>query len=191
VYATNYLTPKKGNMNKKNPFKAFFCLLIFIFTASISKSQTVGNFKLISSAFEEGKTIPDKYTCDGANVSPPLSWSGFSEKTKSFAIIMDDPDAPMGIWVHWVIYNIPNNVTSLEEKKNASAIKAIDGTNSWDQTGYNGPCPPGGSHHYLFKLYALDKILTQTKEMTKAELLDAMKGHILGETTLTGLFRVE
>jgi Raf kinase inhibitor-like YbhB/YbcL family protein len=176
-------------MNSK-PFKVIFCLLIFIFTAAISKSQTTA-FKLISSAFDEGKTIPDKFTCDGTNVSPPLSWSGSPEKTKSFAIIMDDPDAPMGTWVHWVIYNIPSTVTSLEEKKSASEIKAIDGLNSWDQTGYNGPCPPGGAHHYIFKLYALDKVLAQKEGLTKDELLAAMKNHILSETTLTGMFRVE
>lgn len=178
-------------MNAKNTFKAIFLLLLFIFTASISKSQTETKFKLISSAFEEGKPIPDKYTCDGANVSPPLSWNGIPEKTKSFAIIMDDPDAPMGTWVHWVIYNIPGTVTSIEEKKGAAEIKAIDGLNSWPEKGYNGPCPPGGTHHYVFKLYALDKILAQTKDMTKADLLDAMKNHILGETTLTGIFRIE
>ena len=104
---------------------------------------------------------------------------------------MDDPDAPMGTWVHWVMYNIPGTVTSLEEKKSAEQIKAIDGLNSWEEKGYNGPCPPGGTHKYNFKLYALDTTLTAKEGMTKDELLEAMKGHILGETTLTGLFRVE
>lgn len=177
-------------MNQKVPSKPYIFLLILMTITSIAKAQTAASFKLISPAFETGKTIPDKYTCDGTNVSPALSWSGFPEKTKSFAIIMDDPDAPMGTWVHWVVYNIPNTVTSLEEKKGAAAIKAIDGLNSWDETGYNGPCPPGGTHHYHFKLYALDKVLSQTKSLTKDELLDAMKGHMLGEATLTGLFRV-
>lgn len=174
-------------MNPKNLFKATFIAMILI--ASLSKSQTASNFKLVSSAFAEGKTIPDKYTCDGANISPQLSWSGFPEKTKSFAIIMDDPDAPMGTWVHWVVYNIPSTTTSLEEKKNVADIKAVDGLNSWDEKGYNGPCPPDGAHHYHFKLYALDKVLSQTKALTKDELLHAMKGHILGETALIGLFR--
>jgi len=178
-------------MNTQNAVKTPFFLLIFIFMASISKSQTSSNFKLISSAFEEGKPIPAKYTCDGANIPPPLSWSGVTEKTKSYAIIMDDPDAPMGTWVHWVIYNIPGTVTSLEEKKSVAEIKAIEGLNSWNEKGYNGPCPPGGTHHYNFKLYALDKSLTPKEGMTKAELLEAMKGHILGETTLTGLFRIK
>lgn len=178
-------------MNTQNAFKTTFFLLIFIFMASISQSQTASNFKLISSAFEEGKPVPAKYTCDGSNVSPALSWSGFPEKTKSFAIIMDDPDAPMGTWIHWVMYNIPGTVTSLEEKLSVAKIKATDGVNSWGDTGYNGPCPPDGAHRYIFKLYALDKTLNLKEGMDKAELLEAMKGHILSEATLTGLFRVE
>jgi hypothetical protein len=102
---------------------------------------------------------------------------------------MDDPDAPMGTWVHWVIYNIPGTITSLQEKKSAEQIKSIDGLNSWNEKGYNGPCPPDGTHRYNFKLYALDKILNPKEGMTKEELLEAMKGHILGGTSLTGLFR--
>ncbi|MES2775033.1 MAG: YbhB/YbcL family Raf kinase inhibitor-like protein [Bacteroidota bacterium] len=170
--------------------KTNFLLLIFILMAGISKSQTASDFKLISSAFKEGKPIPVKYTCDNDNISPQLSWTGFPEKTKSFAIIMDDPDAPMGTWVHWVVYNIPATVISLDEKKNVTEINAIDGLNSWNEKGYNGPCPPGGTHQYHFKLYALDQALTTKEAMTKDELLEAMKGHILGETTLTGLFRI-
>lgn len=178
-------------MNTQNAFKAHFFLLIFILIASISKSQTASNFKLISSVFEEGKPIPGKYTCDSSNISPPLTWSGFPEKTKNFAIIMDDPDAPMGTWVHWVIYNIPSTVTNLEEKKSVAQIKAIEGVNSWNEKGYSGPCPQDGIHRYIFKLYALDKTLAPTEGMTKAELEEEMKGHILGETILTGLFRVQ
>ncbi|MEO6611032.1 MAG: YbhB/YbcL family Raf kinase inhibitor-like protein [Chitinophagaceae bacterium] len=178
-------------MNTQNTFKTTFFLLTFIFMASVSVSQTASNFKLISSAFEEGKPIPAKYTCDSSNVSPALSWSGFPEKTKSFALIMDDPDAPMGTWVHWVMYNIPGTVTSLEKELNVAKINAIDGLNSWSEKGYNGPCPPGGTHRYVFKLYALEKTLPQKEGMDKDELLQAMKGHILSEATLTGLFRVE
>jgi Raf kinase inhibitor-like YbhB/YbcL family protein len=178
-------------MNNQRILKTLFFLLIFVLTAGIANAQTDSSFKLISSAFEEGKPIPEKYTCDSSNVSPSLSWSGFPKATKSFAIIMDDPDAPNGDWVHWVMYNIPGTVTSLEEKLNVEKIKAIDGLNSWGDKGYNGPCPPDGAHHYIFRLYALDKILTPKEEMDKYELLKAMKGHILGETTLTGLFRVD
>ena len=176
-------------MISQNAVKTILFLAIFILMVGISKSQTAGNFKLISSAFEEGKPIPAKYTCDSTNVSPPLSWSGSPEKTKSFAIIMDDPDAPMDNWVHWVMYNIPVTVTSLEEKASAAKINAIDGLNNWDEKGYNGPCPPDGTHHYNFTLYALDKTLIPKEVMTKPALLEAMKGHILSESTLTGMFR--
>lgn len=176
-------------MNTQNAVKTHFFLMILMFITSVSKSQTASTFKLISSAFEDGKPIPAKYTCDSSNISPPLNWVGIPQKTKSFAIIMDDPDAPMGTWVHWVIYNIPGTVTSLEEKLSVQKIKATDGLNSWNEKGYNGPCPPYGTHRYNFKLFALDETLTSKDGMTKAELLEAMKGHILSETTLTGLFR--
>jgi Raf kinase inhibitor-like YbhB/YbcL family protein len=176
-------------MNIQNTVRKSCALLAFILIATVSISQTSNNFKLISTAFEEGKTIPSKYTCDSDNVSPALSWSGSPAKTKSFALIMDDPDAPMGTWVHWIIYNIPGAVTTLEEKNGAKQINAIEGLNSWNEKGYNGPCPPDGTHRYHFKLYALDIMLTPKESMTKEELLEAMKGHILGETTLSGLFR--
>ncbi|MDQ8054305.1 MAG: YbhB/YbcL family Raf kinase inhibitor-like protein [Pedobacter sp.] len=158
--------------------------------AGIAKSQNKTDFRLVSTAFAEGKPIPSRFTCDSINVSPPLSWSGFPEKTKSFAIIMDDPDAPSETWVHWVMYNIPNTITNLDENKSASAIKATEGLNSWAEKGYNGPCPPGGTHRYIFKLYALDQAVAETKALDKEGLLHAMKGHILAETALTGLFRV-
>lgn len=176
-------------MNSHNSVRTLFLLFVFIFSASVSNAQTQSNFKLVSTAFEEGKPIPAKYTCDGDNVLPPFSWSGVPKNTKSFALIMDDPDAPMGTWVHWVLYNIPGTVTSFDEKKPAGQINATDGLNSWNEKGYSGPCPPDGTHRYHFKLYALDKTLTSKDGMTKEELLEAMKGHILGETTLTGLFR--
>jgi Raf kinase inhibitor-like YbhB/YbcL family protein len=178
-------------MSNQNGVKALRFFVVFILVANVCVSQTSSGFKLISSAFEEGKRIPARYTCDSSNVSPPLSWTGFPGKTKSFAIIMDDPDAPMGTWVHWVIYNIPGTVTSLGEKGTAAEIKAMDGLNSWDEKGYNGPCPPDGMHHYNFKIYALDQTLTPKEGMTKDELVEAIKGHILSETKLTGLFRVE
>jgi Raf kinase inhibitor-like YbhB/YbcL family protein len=176
-------------MNTQSTARTPFLLLTLIFIGGVAKSQTDNNFTLISSAFEEGKPIPAKYTCDGTNVPPPLSWSGVPQKTKSFAIIMDDPDAPMGTWVHWVMYNIPDSVRGLKEEVSVLQISAVDGVNSSNEMGYYGPCPPGGTHRYVFKLYALDKMLPQKERMGKEELLEAMKGHILRETTLTGLFR--
>ncbi len=174
-------------MNTNTTFRIYLLSLVLIFSAGISNAQTATNLKLISPAFEDGKLIPAKYTCSGANITPPLSWSGSPEQTKSFALIMDDPDAPMGTWVHWVVYNIPGTVTNLAEKKKPAEVNALEGLNSWDAKEYNGPCP-GGTHHYNFKLYALDTTLTPKEGMTKDLLLEAMKGHILSETTLTGIF---
>ena len=178
-------------MNTQKTVTTPLLLLIFILVAGIARSQTAAPFKLVSTAFEEGKPIPAKYTCDGANVSPQLNWSGAPQGTKSFVLIMNDPDAPMGTWVHWVLYNIPDTATGLSEDLNVVKYTATDGKNSWEETGYNGPCPPGGAHRYIFKLYALNLPLITKQRMGKEELLEAMKGHILGEATLTGLFRVE
>jgi Raf kinase inhibitor-like YbhB/YbcL family protein len=178
-------------MNDQTIARPVFVLLIVIFTAGISRSQTAGNFKLVSPAFQDGKQIPSQYTCDSINISPPLKWSGFPEKTKSFAIVMDDPDAPMGNWVHWVIYNIPATVTSVEEKKAVSQINAVEGLNSWNEKGYNGPCPTDGTHQYNFIIYALDRTISPKEGMTNTELFEAMKGHILGEARLSGFFRIE
>lgn len=147
--------------------------------------------KLINSAFKDGESIPAKYTCDGKDVSPPLSWSGAPEGTKSFALICDDPDAPMGTWVHWVIYNIPDSVTSLPEgvPTNKSVMgDVLQGITDFRRIGYGGPCPPGGTHRYYFKIYALDTVLTLPAGATKSELLKAMEGHILAEGQMMGRY---
>jgi Raf kinase inhibitor-like YbhB/YbcL family protein len=173
-------------MNQKRFIKKHL-LLSLIFLAFASALSAQGKFKLTSAAFENGKAIPAKYTCVDENILPALSWSNVPKGTKSFAIIMDDPDAPMGTWVHWVIYNIPGNLTSLREGAGAADIKANDGLNSWDEKGYNGPCPPNGTHRYIFKIFALDKVFV-ISDMTKDRLLDAMKGHILDQAQLNGTF---
>lgn len=147
--------------------------------------------KITSSAFGNGESIPVRYTCDGENISPPLKWSNLPQGTKSFAIINDDPDAPMGTWVHWVIYNIPANVTELDERippLQKLANGALQGKNSWGKIGYGGPCPPGGTHRYFFKIYALDKILDIGAGASKEEVLNAIKGHILAEGQLYGKY---
>ncbi len=146
-----------------------------------------------SSVFKNGGTIPVKYTCDGDDVSPPLSWSGVPSGTKSFVLIMDDPDAPMGTWVHWVIYNIPASVTSLPEAVPPDK-KLKDGTlqgkNSWGRIGYGGPCPPPptGAHRYFFKLYALDAVLKAGAGLSKDEVLRLIEGHILATAELMGKY---
>jgi len=146
---------------------------------------------LTSSAFAQGAMIPKEYTCDGRDISPPLSWSEPPEKTQSFALIMDDPDAPMGTWVHWVIYNIPATVHTLREGVPPNADLpdgSRQGRNSWRRIGYGGPCPPSGTHRYFFKLYALDTMLGLAAGATKEELLKAMEGNILAQAELMGKY---
>jgi hypothetical protein len=146
---------------------------------------------LTSSAFTHGAIIPKEYTCDGRDISPPLSWSDPPEKTQSFALIMDDPDAPMGTWVHWVIYNIPAAARGLSEGVPTDAELpdgSRQGRNSWRRIGYGGPCPPSGTHRYFFKLYALDTKLNLTSGVTKEELFQAMKGHMVAQAELMGRY---
>jgi len=145
-----------------------------------------------SSAFKSGARIPAKYTCDGVDVSPPLAWGKLPAGTKYLALICDDPDAPMGTWVHWVIYDIPANITSLPEK--LPPLKEVtngakQGMNDFRAIGYGGPCPPSGEHRYFFKLYALDGPTGLKPGATKAQLLAAMKGHILAEAELVGKYK--
>ena len=141
---------------------------------------------LKSDAFANGQSIPAKYSCTGKNISPALSWNDPPAGTQSFALIVDDPDAPMGTWVHWVLYNIPSTTTSLEESADAGTISV--GKNSSGNMRYDGPCPPSGTHRYFFKLYALDSTLSLSPGATKEQLLNAMKGHILAQGELMGTF---
>lgn len=144
-----------------------------------------------SSAFHQGDLIPSQYTCTGENISPPLSWTGVPEGTKSIALITDDPDAPMGTWVHWVYYDIPAHFSGLKEhipKGNKPSTGGTQGMNDSHSIGYDGPCPPSGTHRYYFKAYALDIFLNLSPGASKRELLDAMQGHILGEGVLMGKY---
>ncbi|HTY21869.1 MAG TPA: YbhB/YbcL family Raf kinase inhibitor-like protein [Desulfomonilaceae bacterium] len=149
------------------------------------------NMEVKSTAFQEGAMIPKLYTCDDKDISPPLSWSGLPAGVKSIALIMDDPDAPVGTWVHWVLFNIPPDTTGLAENMPRTASLpngAKHGNNSWSNLGYGGPCPPGGTHRYYFKVYALDVVLALSTGVTKAQLLKAMEGHILAEGQLMGRY---
>ncbi len=147
--------------------------------------------QITSPAFSEGGLIPSKYTCDGQDISPPLKWKDVPAGTKSLALICDDPDAPIGTWVHWVAYNIPLEMTHLDEEiQSEKELKSgmRQGNNDWSSIGYGGPCPPGGTHRYYFKLYALDTTLDLKPGATKAQLLKAMEGHILAEGHLMGKY---
>ena len=148
--------------------------------------------EITTRAFKSGGTIPKKFTCDGEDVSPALTWREAPENTKSFALISDDPDAPMGTWVHWVIYDLPPSLTSLEEnteKTETLANGAKQGITDFKRVGYGGPCPPPGKpHRYYFKLYALDKMLNLPPKIIKSDLLKSMKNHILAESELMGTY---
>ena len=148
---------------------------------------------LTSAAFADGEPIPAKYTCDGNDVSPPLQWTNAPANTKSFALIADDPDAPVGTWVHWVLYDLPADSSALPEnvaKTQNLTGNAKQGVNDFRRLGYGGPCPPPGKpHRYFFKLYALDTMLDLKPGVTKKDLLKAMEGHVLAEGQLMGTYQ--
>ena len=159
-----------------------------------SQGSNTMSFKLTSTAFSEGDSIPTIYTCEGKDTSPPLSWTGAPAGTRSFAIIVDDPDAPdpahpKMTYVHWVAYNIPATVTGLAEGAGKGAMPAgtSEGLNDWKKAEFGGPCPPIGTHRYFFKLSALDTTLTLTNP-TKSDLENAMKSHVLGTAQLMGTY---
>ena len=148
--------------------------------------------QITSQAFEAGGMIPAKYTCDGPDLSPPLRWADPPAGTQSYALIADDPDAPVGTWVHWVLWNIPAEASGLEENLSKSASLpngAKQGTTDFRRIGYGGPCPPSGTHRYFFKLYALDTMLELPSSTTKRDLEGAMQGHILGQAELVGKYQ--
>ncbi|MCX6713132.1 MAG: YbhB/YbcL family Raf kinase inhibitor-like protein [Candidatus Vogelbacteria bacterium] len=143
------------------------------------------SMKITSPAFLDGETMPELYTCRSTGSHPPLAWSGAPASAKSLAVIIDDPDAPSGDFVHWVVWNISAGETGITA--GALPTGAIEGQNSLGQAGFVAPCPPSGTHHYQFKLYALDTNLALDNTTTKVELVKAMTGHILAETQLVGL----
>lgn len=148
--------------------------------------------EITSTVFKHGARIPAKYTCDGVDVSPPLEWGNVPYGTKSVALICDDPDAPMGTWVHWVIYDIPSSITSLPEKippLKELANGAKQGMNDFRAIGYGGPCPPSGEHRYFFKIYALEGLTGLKPGATKEQLVSVMQGNILGEAHLVGKYK--
>jgi Raf kinase inhibitor-like YbhB/YbcL family protein len=157
------------------------------------KEASVMTITVTSPAFKEGQPIPSKFTCEGKDVSPALAWTGVPEGAKSLALICDDPDAPMGTWVHWVLYNLPTDSTSLPEgvpgeEKAKSGL--TQGKNDFGKTGYGGPCPPPGKpHRYFFKIYALDVKVDVKSGATKKDLEKAMEKHILAQGQLMGTYK--
>lgn len=180
--------------------RTIFCLALAVLLVGVNCSPSwsqvsavkPAQMEVTSTAFTEGGMIPSKYTCDGKDLSPPLALSGTPKETKSIVLICDDPDAPVGAWVHWVLYNLPPDTKALPEDigpRSKLDSGAIHGKNSRPKLGYGGPCPPSGTHRYYFKIYALDTMLSLKPGATKAQVLKAMKGHVVGEGKLMGKYK--
>lgn len=164
-------------------------------TASTTPGATPAlkrEMKLMSKAFADGALMPEKYSCDGENVSPPLAWEGVPEKARTLALFVVDPDAPGGRFTHWVLFNVPASERELPEnlaREKQVSSGARQGTNGFKKLGYGGPCPPSGAHRYFFKLYALDTELALDESATREDLLNAMQGHILAQGDLIGKYQ--
>jgi Raf kinase inhibitor-like YbhB/YbcL family protein len=173
---------------------AVFVLLCFCLGANGSRARKEGrkvDLKVTSTAFKDGEAMASKYSFNGGNASPPIAWNNAPEGTKSFALICDDPDAPKGDWVHWVIYYIPPSVKSLAEHQPKTAALpngAKQGTNEFPKIGYDGPAPPSGTHRYFFRVFALNTELNLQPSATKQQLLKAMEGHVLAHGQVMGKF---
>jgi hypothetical protein len=175
-----------------------FILLFTIIFSTINNfpQQERGKFKMEieirSRSFKDGEYIPPKYTCDGMNISPQLSWSCKVEGIKTFAIIVEDPDAPRGIFTHWIVYNIPSKINSLMENstpaKNVSD-EVLMGTNDFGRIGYGGPCPPSGTHRYYFRIYGLNSAVHLDSGATKSEVVKKMEGHIIARGEFMGKYQ--
>src|SRR5712692_6995789 len=174
------------------PPAAYHSLILAIGLAVAAAREGNMAFSLTSTAFKDGTAIPVKHTCDGADVSPPLAWSGAPSGAAAFALIMDDPDAPAGTWVHWVLYDLPARSSALAEnvaKTETLKDGAVQGRNDFRNTGYGGPCPPPGkAHRYFFKLYALDAPLGLKPGATKQDVERAIQGHVLATAQLMGTY---
>jgi len=177
---------------------AWFCsiLLSGVAYAAAPSNKESQPMKIESPAFSQLGEMPSRFTCDGSDVSPPLSWSDLPAGIKSLALIVDDPDAPdpkapKMTWVHWVVYNLPVDTGGLPEAVKTGALPAgtKQGLNDWKRTGYGGPCPPIGQHRYFHKLYALDVVLPDLGLPTKAKLEQAMQGHVLAKAELVGVYQ--
>jgi Raf kinase inhibitor-like YbhB/YbcL family protein len=172
--------------------RPLFCLVFFIpvFIASIAMGQSgaqIDAFRISSPSFENGGEIPKKYTCDGVNVNPSLKIENVPSNTKSLALVFDDIDAPRGSYVHWILWNIDPNIREIKE--NSVPEGAVQGTNDFKKRNYGGPCPPRRAHQYVFKIYALDILLSLDPKLTKKDLEKAMEGHILSRAQFKGVYK--
>ena len=163
-------------------------VLIFFAVSPLSakEGKTMTEMKLTSPAFANGQAIPKTYSCDGDDRNPPLAIAGVPKEAKSLALVMDDPDAPVGVWVHWVLWNIDPETSQIAH--GSVPAGAEQGVNSWERTGYGGPCPPSGTHRYYFRLYALKERLELPSSASRRELDRAMAGKVLARCELLGLY---
>jgi Raf kinase inhibitor-like YbhB/YbcL family protein len=169
---------------------------LFLALAARGEEVPAMTMTLTSSAFVQQGSMPARYSCDGANASPPLAWKGLPDGTKSLALIVADPDAPdpkapKMTWAHWVLYDVPPDAHGLREAIPSKGLPpgTLEGANDWGKTGYGGPCPPIGRHRYIHTLYALDTVLPDLGKPTRAQLLAAMEGHVLGTAELVGTYQ--
>jgi Raf kinase inhibitor-like YbhB/YbcL family protein len=165
--------------------KAITGCAVAILLASITSFATEARMKITSSAFQEGGNIPSKFTCDGSDTSPPLEITGVPSGAKSLVLIADDPDAPSGLFTHWLVWNIPPQTSSIAE---GSSPKGVQGANDFGKSGYRGPCPPPGTHRYSFKIFALDRELELRSGAKRSQVDAAMKGHISAQGELIGRY---
>lgn len=182
------------NMSQRRHPALMAAALTVVMTAGSVLARAEGNMRINSTAFSHETAIPTLYTCEGKDISPPITWSDIPPGAKSLALVVDDPDAPdpaapKMTWVHWVLYNLPAGNGGLPEGVSALPAGAKEGVNDWKRTGYGGPCPPIGRHRYFHKLYALDTVLPDLKQPTKAKLEEAMKGHVISEAQLMGTYQ--
>lgn len=195
-----HLAPPPSRAYDRCVMKAGVLISTLLFAAMpahlVVANEAAPMFALTSSAFTSGAKIPKKYTCEGDDASPAIAWSGAPASAKSFALIVDDPDAPdpsapKMTWVHWVVYNIPAAVAALAENASSAALPsgAVEGRNDFKRSRYGGPCPPIGRHRYYFKLYALDIVIAANAASDKASLEKAMQGHIVAHAELMGTYQ--
>jgi Raf kinase inhibitor-like YbhB/YbcL family protein len=172
-----------GGLTMRKPITGGAVVILLAVTASFAAERA--RMKITSSAFQEGGNIPSKFTCDGSDTSPPLQITGIPSEAKSLALITDDPDAPSGLFTHWLVWNIPPQTNSIAE---GSAPKGVHGTNDFGKSGYRGPCPPPGTHRYSFKIFALDRELDLRSGAKRSQVDAAMKGHVIAQGELVGRY---
>jgi len=158
---------------------------VILLAGIVSFAAETARIKITSSAFQEGGNVPSKFTCEGSDTSPPLQITGIPSQAKSLVLIADDPDAPSGLFTHWLIWNIPPQTTSISE---GNAPRGVHGTNDFGKSGYKGPCPPSGTHKYSFKVFALDRELDLRGGAKRSQLDAAMKGHVIAQGELVGRY---